>query len=152
MSHIQCIFDLDDDVMGLVLHQLARCKYGKVMEEFQLPLLRKAYKRLLSYDRKKYMYTLSVHPGRYLLQIIHPKYNVCDEIEDQSVINLCGLEYESHDRSYTHTAPNFEIRLLNDLSVADITALLKENKIKGYSKLKKDEKLRLLVRYYMSLD
>ena len=77
MSHIQCIFDLDSDVMGLVLHQLARCKYSKVMEEFQLPLLRNAYKRLVK-DWKGYTFDESyAHPGRFLVRVIHPQWRGC---------------------------------------------------------------------------
>ena len=157
MSHIQSVFDLNPDVMELVLYQVTRCYHNTVMEEFQMPLVRKAYKRYLKYGKSVYAHERT-HPGRHLLRIIHPSWpNNISPIEgysyghsiDYPTINLCGLIFVSDWEGHTG---NFLSSLTNDLNVPDINALLKESKIKRYSKLKKEEKLRLLVKHYMSLD
>ena len=66
------IFDLCHDIMGLVLDEVAKCKFNEVMVEFSDPRFHKAAKRLLETNRWD---DDSIHPGRLFVSITYPQHS-----------------------------------------------------------------------------
>ena len=66
------IFDLCPDIMGLVLDEVAKCKFNKVLVELTDPRFHKAAKRI-SYAGSNMWSEETVHPGRFLVSITYPQ-------------------------------------------------------------------------------
>ena len=86
------IFDLCPDIMGLVLDEVAKCKFNKVMVEFSDPRFHKAARRLLGTNR---WCSNGIHPGRFLVSITYPQSSsrhICRMCRYQGErLNLYGL-------------------------------------------------------------
>ena len=66
------IFDLCPDIMGLVLDEVAKCKFNKVLDELTDPRFHKAATRLLKGNRWS---SKGIHPGRFLVSITYPQHS-----------------------------------------------------------------------------
>ena len=64
------IFDLCPDIMGLVLDEVAKCKFNKVMTELSDPRFHKAATRLI---KGKRWCSKGIHPGRFLVSVTYPQ-------------------------------------------------------------------------------
>ena len=126
------IFDLCPDIMGLVLDEVAKCKFNKVLVELTDPRFHKAAKRL-SYAGSNMWSEENVHPGRFLVSITYPqrsnRYISSMTRYQGERINLYGLivdqpctwHYHNHNHQYNikhYTIKNIRDKILdNDFKI-----------------------------------
>ena len=114
------IFDLCPDIMGLVLDEVAKCKFNKVLDELTDPRFHKAAKRLYHSWR-----TEGVHPGRVLVSVTYPqqssRYISSMSYFEGERINLYGIYVNTwHSDRYT----------IKHYTIADIKEKIAENGFK----------------------
>ena len=98
-----CVFDLCDDIMGMILIELLpRQRYNRVVAEYKDPRFHKGAARVLKAMERSYSADRS-HPGRTYLRVIHPvltswpHYPIADF--KCKAINIYGLRIKTQPRS-----------------------------------------------------
>ena len=126
------IFDLCPDIMCLVLDEVAKCKFNKVLVELTDPRFHKASKRLL----KGNMWSSDgIHPGRFLVSITYPQSSsrhICRMCRYQGErLNLYGLTVDYSEPSTWFYTPNPNHQYnIKQYTIKDIRDKIVENGFK----------------------
>ena len=98
--------------MGLVLDEVAKCKFNKVLVELTDPRFHKAAKRLL---KGNMLSSDGIHPGRFLVSITYPQSSsrhICRMCRYQGErLNLYGLIVEYSERSTWRQQTNYQYNI-----------------------------------------
>ena len=124
------IFDLCPDIMGLVLDEVAKCKFNKVLDELTDPRFHKAATRLL---KGKRWCSKGIHPGRFLVSITYPQHsnryisNMSPYIGER--LNLYGLTVDYSEPCTWRQQTNYQYNIKH-YTISNIRDKIIENGFK----------------------
>jgi len=142
-----CVFDLCDDIMGMILIELLpRQRYNRVVAEYKDPRFHKGAARV-----RKAMWQAASHPGRTYLRVIHPVLRGWAEypIPDFrcKAINLYGLRIKTQSCGWTQAADWSCQSSVRDFTHADLDRILSELGKKRFKSKLKHDKIAMLLKH-----
>ena len=124
------IFDLCPDIMGLVLDEVAKCKFNKVLDKLSDPRFDKAATRLLKGNMWS---SKGIHPGRFLVSITYPQSSsrhICRMCRYQGErLNLYGLTVDYSEPCTWRLQTNYQYNIKH-YTIKDIKDKIVENGFK----------------------
>ena len=147
----ECLFDLCDDIIGLILIELLpRQKYNQVVREYKDPRFHKGAERV-----RKAMGgpRSSSHPGRTYLRVIHPvlKSWPTTKISEFKceAINIYGLRIKTQSHTYGQGTDWSCSSSVRDFTHEDLGRVLTELGKKRFKSKLKQQKITMLLKHVL---